>query len=91
MQIGPYILANPVIAAPMAGVTDKPYRKVCRDFGAGLVVSEMITSQADLRHTRKTKFRSDLVGEPEPVMVQIVGTDPLQLAEAAQYNVRRTF
>lgn len=87
MQIGPYTLTNPVIAAPMAGVTDKPYRQVCRDNGAGLVVSEMITSQADLRHTSKTKFRSDLIGEPEPVVVQIVGTDPHQLAEAARHNV----
>ncbi len=87
MQIGPYKLANPVIAAPMAGVTDKPYRHVCRQHGAALVVSEMITSQADLRHTAKTKFRSDLNGEPEPIVVQIVGTDPQQLAEAAQHNV----
>ena len=87
MQIGPYKLTNPVIAAPMAGVTDKPYRQVCRAHGAGLVVSEMITSQADLRGTTKTKFRSDLSGEPEPVVVQIVGTDPQQLAEAARYNV----
>jgi len=87
MQIGPYKLANPVIAAPMAGVTDKPYRQVCRDYGAALVISEMITSQAGLRHTSKTKFRSDLEGEPEPVVVQIVGTEPEQLAEAAQFNV----
>lgn len=87
MQIGPYKLANPVIAAPMAGVTDKPYRQVCRTHGAGLVVSEMITSQAGLRHTDKTRFRSDLSGEPEPIVVQIVGTDPIQLAEAAQHNV----
>ncbi len=87
MQIGPYKLTNPVIAAPMAGVTDKPYRQVCRDNGAGLVVSEMVTSQANLRHTNKTKFRSDLTGEPEPVVVQIVGTNPDQLAEAARYNV----
>lgn len=71
----------------MAGVTDKPYRKVCRDHGAGLVVSEMITSQADLRSTAKTKFRSNLIGEPEPVVVQIVGTDPEQMADAAIYNV----
>ncbi len=87
MQIGPYNLANPVIAAPMAGVTDKPYRHVCRNNGAGLVVSEMITSQANLRHTAKTRFRSDLAGEPEPVVVQIVGTDPEQLSEAARFNV----
>ena len=87
MQIGPYTLANNVIAAPMAGVTDKPYRKVCRAHGAGLVVSEMVTSQLDLQHTTKSKFRLDLKGEPEPVMVQIVGTEPKQLAEAAQFNV----
>lgn len=87
MQIGQYKLANNVIAAPMAGVTDKPYRKVCRDNGAGLVVSEMVTSQLDLKHTTKSKFRLDLKGEIEPVMVQIVGTEPTQLAEAALFNV----
>ena len=87
MQIGPYKIANPVIAAPMAGVTDKPYRKVCRANGAGLVVSEMITSRSDLRDSAKTRFRSDLTGEPEPVVVQIVGYDPQMLAEAARYNV----
>lgn len=87
MQIGNYKLVSPVIAAPMAGVTDKPYRHVCRQYGAGLVVSEMITSQAELRHTQKTQYRSDFSGEPEPISVQIVGTDPEQLAEAAQHNV----
>lgn len=87
MQIGPYQLVNPVIAAPMAGVTDKPYRQVCRDHGAAMVVSEMITSQSGLRESTKTKFRSDLDGEPEPVVVQIVGTEPEELASAAQYNV----
>jgi len=87
MKIGSYEIANPVIAAPMAGVTDKPYRHVCRENGAGLVVSEMVTSQLDLRHTNKSKFRLDLQGEPEPVVVQLVGTDPEELALAAQYNV----
>ena len=87
MQIGPHKIANPVIAAPMAGVTDKPYRQICRTFGAGMVVSEMVTSRSDLRNTNKTRFRSDFMGEPEPVVVQIVGTDPSQMAEAAQYNV----
>nr|WP_211316891.1 tRNA dihydrouridine synthase DusB [Arenicella xantha] len=87
MQIGPYQISTPVVAAPMAGVTDKPYRQVCRQYGAGMVVSEMITSQKDLRDSTKTKFRSDLIGEPEPVVVQIVGTEPNVLAEAAQYNV----
>ncbi|MFT4634598.1 MAG: tRNA-dihydrouridine synthase B [Arenicella sp.] len=71
----------------MAGVSDKPYRQVCRAHGAGLVVSEMITSQLDLRHTTKSKFRLDLAGEPGPVVVQLVGTEPTMLAEAAQYNV----
>lgn len=87
MYIGPYLLSNQVVAAPMAGVSDKPYRHVCRQHGAGLVVSEMVTSQIDLRHTTKSKYRLDLSGEPEPVVVQIVGTDPQQLAEAAQFNV----
>ena len=87
MNIGPYTLSNQVVAAPMAGVSDKPYRHVCRQHGAGLVVSEMVTSQTELRHTTKSKYRLDLSGEPEPVVVQIVGTDPQQLAEAAQFNV----
>lgn len=71
----------------MAGVTDKPYRHVCRQNGAGMVVSEMVTSQLDLRHSTKSRYRLDLSGEPEPVVVQIVGTDPQELAAAAQYNV----
>jgi len=87
IKIGPYQIANPVIAAPMAGVSDKPYRKICRQHGAGMVVSEMITSQANLRNSRKTKFRMDLTGEPEPVVVQIVGTDPETMAQAAKFNV----
>lgn len=87
MKIGSYKIAQPVIAAPMAGVTDKPYRKVCRQHGAGMVVSEMITSQANLRDSRKTRLRMDLLGEPEPVVVQIVGTDPEVMAQAAQFNV----
>ena len=87
MKIGSYNIAKPVIAAPMAGVTDKPYRQVCRNNGAGMVVSEMVTSQLDLRHSTKSRYRLDLSGEPEPVVVQIVGTDPQELAEAARYNV----
>lgn len=88
MKIGSHIIANPVIAAPMAGVTDKPYRQVCRHYGAGMVVSEMVTSRADLQHTTKTRYRLDLAGEPEPVVVQIVGTEPVMLAQAAKFNVR---
>lgn len=87
MKIGKFEISNPVIAAPMAGVTDKPYRQTCRANGAGLVVSEMITSNAELRNSPKTRYRSDLSGEPEPLAVQLVGTDPQQLADAAQYNV----
>ena len=71
----------------MAGVSDKPYRKVCRKHGAGLVVSEMVTSQLELQHTTKSKYRLDLADEPEPVVVQIVGTEPTMLAQAAQFNV----
>jgi len=86
-NIGPYSITCPVIAAPMAGVSDKPYRQVCRANGAGLVISEMITSQLELRHSTKSRFRMDLNGEPEPVVVQLVGTDPQELAKAAQFNV----
>ena len=71
----------------MAGVSDKPYRRVCRQHGADLVVSEMITSRKDLRHSSKTRLRSDFNGEPGPVVVQLVGTDPHRIAQAAQYNV----
>ena len=88
MQIGPYKLVNKVVAAPMAGVSDKPYRQVCRAHGAGLVVSEMVTSRSELRSSTKSKFRHDLVGEPGPVVVQLVGTEPKLLAQAAQYNVK---
>ena len=88
MKIGHYEIANPVVAAPMAGVSDKPYRHVCRQYGAGMTVSEMVTSRVDLRKSTKTKFRLDLSGEPEPVVVQIVGTDPEMLAQAAQFNVQ---
>lgn len=87
LKIGPYSIVEPVIAAPMAGVTDKPYRKVCRENGAGMVVSEMVTSRVDLRHTTKSKYRLDLSNEPEPVVVQLVGTEPVMLAEAARFNV----
>ena len=88
MRIGSFELSAPVIAAPMAGVSDKPYRMLCRQHGAGMVVSEMVTSRADLRDTAKTKYRMDYQGEPEPRVVQIVGTEPSMLAEAAQFNVQ---
>ncbi|MDX2428604.1 MAG: tRNA dihydrouridine synthase DusB [Xanthomonadales bacterium] len=87
MQIGPYTLSNPIALAPMAGVTDRPFRQLCRELGAGYVVTEMVTSNPQLRNTRKTTWRSDFDGEPSPLAVQIVGSDPDRLAEAAVYNV----
>lgn len=87
MKIGAHQLANKVVAAPMAGVTDKPYRRLSRQYGAAMTVSEMVTSQLELRHSTKSRFRMDFEGEPEPVNVQIVGTDPSQLAAAAKFNV----
>jgi tRNA-dihydrouridine synthase B len=87
IKIGPFQLANSVIAAPMAGVSDKPYRKLCRQYGAAMTVSEMVTSKLELRAFTKSRFRMDLVGEAEPIVVQIVGTEPHQLAAAAQFYV----
>lgn len=86
-SIGHYKLPNPVILAPMAGVTDRPFRQLCRDLGAGLVVGEMVSGDPSLRNTRKSKLRLNHTGEPEPIAVQIVGNDPVNMAEAAQYNV----
>ena len=87
MKIGPYILDNPLILAPMAGITDRPFRMLCREQGAALAVSEMVTSQKHLWHSRKTQLRLDHTGETSPRSVQIAGTDPAQMAEAAQFNV----
>lgn len=85
--IGPYTLPNPVILAPMAGVTDRPFRQLCRQLGAGLVVGEMVAANPELRHTRKSQLRLDHSGEPEPIAVQIVGGDPQIMAESAAFNV----
>jgi tRNA-dihydrouridine synthase B len=87
MKIGPYNIATPIALAPMAGVTDRPFRQLCRELGAGYVVSEMVTSNPRLRHTRKSTWRSNFEGEPGPIAVQIVGGDPESLAEAAVHNV----
>ena len=87
MQIGPYTLPNPIALAPMAGVTDRPFRQLCRELGAGYVVTEMVTSNPQLRTTRKSTWRSYFDAEPSPLAVQIVGSDPQSLAEAASYNV----
>jgi tRNA-dihydrouridine synthase B len=89
MEIGPYRLTNNVIAAPMAGVTDRPFRNLCREWGAGMVVSEMISANVELRGSTKTLKRMDHEGEPGPVVVQIVGADPQSMAEAARFNVER--
>ncbi|MET0719164.1 MAG: tRNA dihydrouridine synthase DusB [Pseudoxanthomonas sp.] len=87
MQIGPYRIEPALILAPMAGVTDKPVRQLCKRLGAGLAVSEMTTGNPQLWHTRKSLHRMDHVGEPAPVSVQIAGTDPQLLADAARHNV----
>ena len=87
MQIGPYRIDPPLILAPMAGVTDKPFRQLCKQLGAGLAVSEMTISNPKLWHTKKSLHRMDHEGEPAPISVQIAGTDPRQLADAARHNV----
>ncbi len=87
MQIGPYNIDNPLGLAPMAGVTDKPFRQLCRRLGAGLATTEMTTSDPGLWHTTKSIKRMDHVGEPGPVSVQIAGTIPERMAAAAQHNV----
>jgi tRNA-dihydrouridine synthase B len=87
MHIGPHLISPPLILAPMAGVTDKPFRQLCKRLGAGLAVSEMTTSDPRLWQTRKSLARMDHIGEPAPVSVQIAGYDPAMLAEVARYNV----
>jgi tRNA-dihydrouridine synthase B len=89
MRIGPYLLANNLFVAPMAGVTDRPFRKLCKQLGAGYAVSEMVTSRRDLWHTLKTSRRADHQGESGPIAVQIAGTDGPMMAEAARYNIER--
>lgn len=87
MLIGPYRIDPPVVLAPMAGVTDKPFRQLCKRLGAGLAISEMTSADARLWGTAKSLRRMDHVGEPEPVSVQIAGHDPALLAAAARHNV----
>ena len=89
MFIGSYALANNVFAAPMAGVTDRPFRMLCKKLGAGYAVSEMVTSRRDLWDTLKTSRRANHDGEPEPIAVQIAGTDAQMMADAAVYNIDR--
>jgi len=89
MKIGAYALANKVFVAPMAGITDRPFRRLARRYGAALAVSEMVSSRPELRSSRKTLLRMDHAGEPGPVSVQVAGSDPQMLADAARYNVER--
>jgi tRNA-dihydrouridine synthase B len=87
MKIGPYTLRNNLVVAPMAGVTDRPFRQLCKLMGAGMAVSEMVSSNSLLWGSEKTRRRADHTGEVEPKSVQIAGADPAMMAEAARYNV----
>ena len=89
MHIGSHCIDNPLVVAPMAGVTDRPFRQLCKRLGAGLAVSEMIGSNPELRDTAKSQRRGDHAGEVEPIVVQIAGADPEMMADAARYNVDR--
>ncbi len=89
MQIGPYLLPNNLFVAPMAGVTDRPFRQLCRQFGAGYAVSEMVTSRPDLLASLKTSRRANHEGEPGPIAVQIAGTEAQMMADATRYNIDR--
>ena len=87
MKIGPYKLKNNLIVAPMAGVTDRPFRQLCKSMGAGMAVSEMVASNSLLWGSEKTRRRANHDGEADPISVQIAGADPQMLAAAAKYNV----
>lgn len=87
LQIGPYTLPNNLFLAPMAGVTDRPFRQLCRKLGAGMAVSEMITANKALWASKKSLLRANHDGEPEPRSVQIAGADPQMMADAARHNV----
>ncbi len=89
MHIGPISLPNRLFVAPMAGVTDRPFRQLCKRLGAGYAVSEMVTSRKELWNTLKTSRRSNHEGETAPIAVQIAGTDAAMMAEAAAYNIDR--
>src|SRR5438034_860004 len=89
MRIGSHALRNNLFVAPMAGVTDRPFRQLCKNFGAGLAVSEMVASNSLLWGSEKTLRRANHDGEVEPISVQIAGADPAMMAEAARYNVEQ--
>ena len=87
MRIGAHVLRSGLFVAPMAGITDRPFRRLARRFGAALAVSEMVSSRPELRESRKTRLRLDHSGEAGPISVQIAGADPAMLADAARHNV----
>jgi len=89
MNIGPIELPNKLFVAPMAGVTDRPFRQLCKRLGAGYAVSEMVTSRRELWASLKTSRRADHRGESSPIAVQIAGVDPAEMADAARYNIER--
>ena len=86
LKIGPYHIEDPIILAPMAGVTDRPFRQLCKDLGAGLAVSEMVGANSLLHGSEKTRRRANHEGETRPCSVQIVGANPDMMAQAAKYN-----
>ncbi len=87
MRIGPYQLRNNLVVAPMAGVTDRPFRQLCKRMGAGMAVSEMVASNSLLWGSEKTRRRANHEGEVDPISVQIAGADPAMMAQAARFNV----
>ena len=89
MHIGPHFIASNLVVAPMAGVTDRPFRQLCKRLGAGYAVSEMVAANPKLWGTEKSQRRTDHAGEALPIAVQIAGADPLMMADAARYNVDR--
>ena len=89
MRLGPHELPNALFVAPMAGVTDRPFRMLCKKLGAGYAVSEMVTSKRELWTSLKTSRRADHTGEAAPIAVQIAGVDPAEMADAARYNIDR--
>lgn len=89
MKIGPYQLSNNLLLAPMAGITDLPFRQLCRHHGAAMAFSEMVSSKPDLRKNHRTLLKAKQEGEIEPRAIQLLGTDPQQLADAARYNAEQ--
>ena len=89
MRIGAHPLRNGLFVAPMAGITDRPFRRLARRYGAAIAISEMVSARPELRESRKSRLRMNHTGETGPISVQIAGADPAMLADAARYNVDR--